>query len=356
MARQIGEGISLLPRKTPQRWRITSLPSIMHWAPCSRRSQTEMSTLWERAHSWWFCHPHLGDACKASGDPHGSQYHETTWLGQQCVGPCYWAGYVATHLLSDWKSNPVICPPQVGEGGRSQILQVLPASTHSVWMQPNQWVESYLNQADSGYSDHCSFTWLHLSECLDLPTSSLVISWSCSSHQYLFQGFGFDSSSSYERSQLTTSPWSRIPFSGSLSDGPWPQNGGPNQAGAPSVLSKGAENSLSTASASPSSCHPFLWGWERSHPHNDKEITGAGALDHYHRPWSRALHQESGSPFPDQRGSRTEPSGSGHWKEPVSSPKGIWEETEPVDSLRGSIPLSPWSPLCSPGSAGLLSP
>ena len=62
------------------------------------------------------------------------------------------------HLLSDWKSNPVICPPQVGEGGRSQILQVLPASTHGVQMQPNQCVESYLNQADSGYSDHHSFT------------------------------------------------------------------------------------------------------------------------------------------------------------------------------------------------------
>ena len=190
-------------------------------------------------------------------------------------------------------------------------------------MQSNQCVESYLNQADSGYSDNPSFTGLHLSECLDAPTSRLVISWSCSSHQYLFRGFGFDSSSLYERSQLTASPRSRIPFSGSLSDGPQPQNGGPNQAGAPSVLSKGAKNSLSTASASPSSCHPFLWGWERSHPRNDKEITGAGVPDHYRRLWLRALHQESGSPFPDQRGSRTKPSGSDHWKEPVSSPKGI---------------------------------
>ena len=98
------------------------------------------------------------DTRNASGDPHGSQYHETTRLGQQHAGPHHWAGYVATHLLSDWKSNPVICPPQVGEGGRSQILQVLPASTHDVWMQPNQCVESYLNQADSGYSDHHSFT------------------------------------------------------------------------------------------------------------------------------------------------------------------------------------------------------
>ena len=98
------------------------------------------------------------DTREASGDPHGSQYHETTRLGQQRAGPRHWAGYVATHLLSDWKSNLVICPPQVGEGGRSQILQVLPASTHGVQMQPNQCVESYLNQADSGYSDHCSFT------------------------------------------------------------------------------------------------------------------------------------------------------------------------------------------------------
>ena len=156
-----------------------------------------------------------------------------------------------------------------------------------------------------------------------MPTSRLVISWSYSSHQYLFRGFGFDSSSSYERSQPTASPQSRISFSGSLSDGPQPQNGGPNQAGVPSVLSKGAKNSLSTASASPSSCHPFLQGWERSHPHNDKEITGAGVLAHYCRPWLRALHQELGSPFPDQRGSRTEPSGSDPGKEPVSSLKGI---------------------------------
>ena len=77
------------------------------------------------------------------------------------------------------------------------------------------------------------------------------------------------------------------------------------------------------ASASPSSCHPFLRGWERSHPRNDKEITGAGVPDHYHRLWSRALHQESGSPFPDQRGSRTGPSGSDPGKELVLSPKGI---------------------------------
>ena len=40
---------------------------------------------------------------------------------------------------------------------------------------------------------------------------------------------------------------------------------------------KERKNSLSTASASPSSCHPFLQGWERSNPRNDKEITGAGA-------------------------------------------------------------------------------
>ena len=60
MARQIGEGIFLLPWKTPQRRKMMSLPSIMHWAPCSRRSQTEISTSWERAHSWWFCHPCLG--------------------------------------------------------------------------------------------------------------------------------------------------------------------------------------------------------------------------------------------------------------------------------------------------------
>ena len=44
---------------------------------------------------------------------------KTTRLGQQRAGPRHWAGYVATHLLSDWKSNPVIRPPQVGEGGRS---------------------------------------------------------------------------------------------------------------------------------------------------------------------------------------------------------------------------------------------
>ena len=98
------------------------------------------------------------DAREASGDPHGSQYHETTQLGQQRAGPRYWAGYVATHLLSDWKSNPVICPPQIREGGRSQILQVLPASTHGVQMQSNQCVESYLNQADSSYSNPHSFT------------------------------------------------------------------------------------------------------------------------------------------------------------------------------------------------------
>ena len=93
-------------------------------------------------------------------------------------------------------------------------------------------------------------------------------------------------------------PRAGYPSVGLCPGGPQPQNGGPNQAGAPSVLSKGAKNSLSTASASPSSCHPFLRGWERSHPRNDKEITGAGVPDHYHRLWSRALHQESGSPFP----------------------------------------------------------
>ena len=136
---------------------------------------------------------------------------------------------------------------------------------------------------------------MHLNAC----TSRLIITWSCSSHQHLFRGFGFDSPSSNERDQPAASPRSRIPHSGFSSDDPRPQNGGSNQTGVPSVLLKGAENSLSTASASPSPCHPFLWGWERSHPCNDKEVTGAGAPDHYRRPWSRALEQESGGLSPD---------------------------------------------------------
>ena len=49
----------------------------------------------------------------------------------------------------------------------------------------------------------------------------------------------------------------------------------------------------------PQSLPPIPLGWERSHPHNDKEVTGAGVPDHYHRPWLRALHQESGGPSPD---------------------------------------------------------
>ena len=60
MAKQIGEGISLLPLKTQQRQKITSLPFSMHWAPCLRRSLMEMSTLWGRALSLRFCHLHLG--------------------------------------------------------------------------------------------------------------------------------------------------------------------------------------------------------------------------------------------------------------------------------------------------------
>ena len=127
----------------------------------------------------------------------------------------------------------------------------------------------------------------------------------------------------YERSQLTTSPKSRIPFSGSLTGGLQPQNGGPDQAGAPGIHSKGAKNSLSTTSTGPSFCHPFCWDWERSHPRNDQEIAGVGVPDHHHRLWLRALHQESRSPSPDQRGSRIGPSGSDPGKEPVSSLKVI---------------------------------
>ena len=134
-------------------------------------------------------------------------------------------------------------------------------------------------------------------------------------------------------------PGAGYPVVGPRQMAPQSWKGGPYQAGVPSVLSKGAENSLPTASASPSSCHPLLWDWERNHPHNDEEITRAGVPDHHHRPWSRTLHQESRSPSPGQRGSRTGPPGSNPGKEPVSSPEGIREETEPIDSLRQSIPL-----------------
>ena len=216
-------------------------------------------------------------------------------------------------------------------------------------------MESYLNQAESSYSNHHLFKWLHICECLDnVPTTSLVASGSCSSHQHLFQGIGTwsSSSNSYEGSQPTASPESRIPFSGSPPDGPQPQNGGPNQAGAPGILLKGAENSLSTASASPSSCHPFLWDWERSHPRNDEEITRFGAPDHHYRPWLRALQQESRSPSPDQGTSRMGPPG----KEPVSSLEGIWEEMEPINSSRWSIPPPSGAPFAPPVQLGHFRP
>ena len=104
---------------------------------------------------------------------------------------------------------------------------------------------------------------------------------------------------------------------------PNPRMEAPIRQECPASTQKGAENSLSTTNTGPSFCHPFRWDWERSHPQNDQEIAGVGVPDHHHRPWSRALHQESRSPSPDWRGSRTGPSGSDPGKEAVSFLKGI---------------------------------
>ena len=188
-----------------------------------------------------------------------------------------------------------------------------------------------------------------------MPTSWLIAPRSCSSHQHLFRGFGIQSgsSNSYERSQPAASSWSRIPFSGSPQDGPQPQNGGPNQAGAPGIPTKGAKNSLPTASTGSHPLNPYHWGRERGYSRNNEEkVTRVGVPNCLCRLWTKALHQESRSPSPADWGdSWTRPSGSDPRKEPVSSPKGIWKEMEPIDSSsrRRSIhppvepPLLPWS-------------
>ena len=64
---------------------------------------------------------------------------------------------------------------------------------------------------------------------------------------------------------------------------------------------------------------------ERSHLRDDEEeVAGVGMPSCPCRLRMRALHQESRSHSKaDGRGSRTRPSGSGAWKELVSSPKGI---------------------------------
>ena len=178
-----------------------------------------------------------------------------------------------------------------------------------------------------------------------MPTTWLAASKSCSSYKHLFRASGIwpGSSDLYERSQLAASPWSRISFSGPPPDGPHPQNGGPNQAGVPGIHTKGAENSLSAADTGPRPLDPFHWGWERSLPGDDEEeVTRVGVPSCLCRPWMRALHQESRScSQTNWRGSRTGPSGSGTWKELVSSPKGICTEMEPINSMprRWSIHL-----------------
>ena len=87
-------------------------------------------------------------------------------------------------------------------------------------------MESYLNQADSGYGDHSPFTQHHICEHLDsMPTTWLAASGSYSSYWYLLRGSDTRPGSSdlHERGQLATSAQSRIPFSGSPPDSPTPR-------------------------------------------------------------------------------------------------------------------------------------
>ena len=56
-AKWIGGRISLPALKTKQRWKNMSLPFTTHWTLCLKSFQMEMSTLWEHALSWQFCHP-----------------------------------------------------------------------------------------------------------------------------------------------------------------------------------------------------------------------------------------------------------------------------------------------------------
>ena len=80
-------------------------------------------------------------------------------------------------------------------------------------------------------------------------------------------------------------PLSRISFSGPLPDGPHPQNGGSDQAGAPGNHTKGTRDSLPTTGTSSCPLHPFHWGQERSHPRDDTEkITEVGVPNCHCRP------------------------------------------------------------------------
>ena len=71
----------------------------------------------------------------------------------------------------------------------------------------------------------------------------------------------------------------------------------------------------------------------------------------------RGLSTKSqGAPAQAREAPGQDPPGSNPGKEPVSSPEGICEDTESINSSRQSIPLFQWSPLCSSCSAGSLLP
>ena len=141
----------------------------------------------------------------------------------------------------------------------SQILQVLPASTHGVRMQPNQCMESYLNQADVRLTATTArshdFTSVSALTC---PPPGLSSHGAAAPTSTYSEALALTPPPRNERSQSTASPRSRIPFSGSLSNGPRPQNGrAPIRQEHPVSLSKGAKNSLSTASARPQFLPPI---------------------------------------------------------------------------------------------------
>ena len=87
-------------------------------------------------------------------------------------------------------------------------------------------MESYLNQAHSGYGDHSPLPQHHIHEHLDsMPTTWLAASRSHSSYWYLLRGSDIQpsSSDSYKRGQPPASAWSRISFSGLRQMAPTPR-------------------------------------------------------------------------------------------------------------------------------------
>ena len=177
-------------------------------------------------------------------------------------------------------------------------------------------MESYLNQADSGFGNHHpTHDTTSVSTSIACPPPGLPpLGATAPTSTYSEALASGQAPQTHMRGvSWPPSPQSRISFSGPPPDGPHPQNGGPNQAGVPGIHTKGAENSLSTADTSPRPLDPFHWGQERSHSRDDEEeITRVGVPSYLCRPQMRARHQGSRSHSQaNWRGSRSGPSGSG---------------------------------------------